>query len=118
VTELAPFPGHLVRETGQGQAGAADRSAEASERSAVAAERAASLEGQRRHAEMTPQFRVTVEQANEGIEDLRMMVFLADPPELGRLDSLTVRVRDDHPWRAEGMPLAGGPTPEQVAAQV
>jgi hypothetical protein len=29
-----------------------------------------------------------------------------------------VRIRDDHPWRAEGTPLAGGPTREEVAAQI
>jgi hypothetical protein len=96
----------------------AGRSAAASERSAIASEKRAALEGQRRQAEMTPRFRVTIESANEGVEDLRLTVFLAGPPELGRLDSLTVKIRDDHPWRAEGLRLAGGPSPEQVAAQI
>jgi hypothetical protein len=47
-----------------------------------------------------------------------MVVFLIGPPELERLDALTVTIRDDHPWRGQGTPVAGGPTPEQVAAQV
>lgn len=45
-------------------------------------------------------------------------MFLSGPPELERLDELTVTIRDDHPWRGQGTPLAGGPTPEQVAAQI
>lgn len=96
----------------------AGRSVVASERSAIASEKRAALEGQRRQAEMTPWFRVAIESANEGMEDLRLSVFLTGPPELGRLDSLTVKIRDDHPWRADGMRLAGGPSPEQVAAQI
>ena len=73
---------------------------------------------QRRHAELTPRFRVTIDGANPGIEDLRLTVFLAGAPELGRLDSLAVRIRDDYPGRAEGNRIAGGPSREQVAAQI
>jgi len=100
------------------QAAAADRSAVASERSAVAAEEAVALEASRRHAELTPRFRVTADCAVPAIEGLTLTVFLAGPPELGRLDALTVSVRDDEPWRGKRGPLAGGPSPEQVAAQV
>lgn len=96
----------------------AERSAVASERSAVASEARAALEGQRRHAEMTPRFRITVAPANPGSDSLRLGVFLVGPPELDRLDSLTVTIRDDHPWRAQGSPLAGGPSTEEVAAQI
>jgi type II secretory pathway pseudopilin PulG len=96
----------------------AARSATASERSAVASEARAALEAQRRHAELTPRFRVTCASANPGVDTLRLSVFLAGPPELGQLDSLTVKIRDDHPWRADGRPLAGGPSPDEVAAQI
>ena len=97
---------------------AAGKSAAAAERSADASEVRAVLEGERRHAERTPQFRVTVEGANPGVDDLTLTVFLAGPAELGRLDGLSVRIRDDYPGRAEGIRIAGGPTPEQVAAQI
>ena len=100
------------------QATAADSAAAASERSAIAAEKTAAVEAGRRQGELTPRFRVSVEPANPGVETLRMTVFLAGPPELGRLDGLTVTIRNDHPWRGQGRPLAGGPKPEQVAAQI
>jgi hypothetical protein len=100
------------------QAGAADRSASAAERSAVAAERAAALEAGRRHDELTPRFRVSVERANPGAEGLSLSVFLVGPPQLEWLDGMTLAIRDDHPWRAEGSQIAGGPTREQVAAQI
>jgi hypothetical protein len=99
-------------------AGAAERSAAASERSATAGESTRAIEQQRRNAELTPRFRVTCERANPGIETLRLVVRLEGPPELGSLDALTVIIRDDHPWRGQGTPLAGGPTPEQVAEQI
>ena len=73
---------------------------------------------QRRNAELTPRFRVTCEPSNPGSPTLRLGVFLSGPPELERLDALAVAIRDDHPWRGQGTPLAGGPTPEQVAAQI
>jgi hypothetical protein len=41
-----------------------------------------------------------------------MLIYLLGPPELCELDGLTVSILDDHPWRAEGTPPAGGPTPE------
>lgn len=99
-------------------AAAAERSATAAEKSAEAGESARALEQQRRNAELTPRFRVRYEPANPGVETRRLSVFLAGPPELGRLDTLTVSIRDDHPWRGQGTPLAGGPTPEQVAEQI
>jgi type II secretory pathway pseudopilin PulG len=93
-----------------------DRSAAAA---AAAAATTAALDMQRRNAELTPQFRITCEPANHpGSPALRLGVFLSGPPELERLDALTVTIRDDHPWRGQGTPLAGGPMPEQVAAQI
>jgi hypothetical protein len=96
----------------------ARRSDRSSARSAAAAATTAALDKQRRNVELTPRFRITCEPANPGSPDLRLSVFLSGPPELERLDKLTVSIRDDHPWRAQGTPLAGGPAPEQVAAQI
>jgi hypothetical protein len=86
-------------------------------KSAAAAATTAALDMQRRNAELTPRFRVTCEPSNPGSPTLRLGVFLSAPPELERLDALTVTIRDDHPWRGQGT-LAGGPTPEQVAVQI
>lgn len=97
---------------------AADRSAEAATRSADAAAVTARLDIDRRHAELTPHFRISVEPSNPGSDTLRLAVCLLGPPELERLDALTVTIRDDHPWRAQGRALASGPTPEQVAQQI
>jgi type II secretory pathway pseudopilin PulG len=96
----------------------ARRSDRSSARSAAAAATTAELDMQRRNAELMPQFRITCEPANPGSPDLGLNVSLSGPPELRQLDELTVTIRDDHPWRAQGTPLAGGPTPEQVAAQI
>jgi hypothetical protein len=96
----------------------ARRSDRSAARSAVAASTTAALDIQRRNAELTPRFRVTCEPSNPGSPTLRLRVFLAGPPELERLDALTVTIRDDNPWRSQGTPLAGGPTSEQVAAQI
>jgi len=62
----------------------------------------------RRHAELTPRFRITVEPANPGIDTLKMVIYLRGPAELERLDQLTVSIRDDNPWRSEGTPPAAG----------
>jgi len=92
---------------------AAQKSAESSARSATASETRAELESQRRQDEMTPHFRLSWDWEKD-----RLTMQLTGPPQLGRLDSLTVRIRDDHPWRAEGSALAGGPSQEEVAAQI
>jgi hypothetical protein len=85
-------------------------------RQAVAAEGATELEASRRHEEMTPRLRVTI---NADVTvNLRLRVFLAGPAELGRLDGLTVTIRDDRPGRAGESRIAGGSSREEVAAQV
>lgn len=38
-----------------------------------------------------------------------MAVALTGPPELERLDFLTISIRDDHPWRAQGLPWRAAP---------
>jgi hypothetical protein len=91
---------------------AAQESAAAAQRSATAAEARVAVEDQRRQGEMTPQFRVSFDWA-----DNRLKVLLKGPAQLERLDSLTVRIRDDRP-RQDDRRMAGGPTAEQVAAQV
>ena len=96
----------------------ARRSDRSAAKSAAAAATTAALDLQRRHAELTPRFRITCESSNPGSPTLRLSVFLSGPPYLERLDALTVTIRDDHPWRGQGTPLAGGPTPEQVASQI
>lgn len=84
----------------------------------MAASTTAAIDVQRRHGELTPRFRVEFSAPNPGSDARRLQVTLLGPPELRRLDALTVTVRDDHPWRAEKTPLAGGPTQEQVARQI
>lgn len=103
---------------GVGGLALARRSATSAARSADAAAVTAALDVDRRHSELTPRFRLTCEPWNPGIDTLRLRVCLTGPPELERLDELTVMIRDDHPWRGQGTPLAGGPTPEQVAQQI
>lgn len=95
----------------------AARSADASERSAVASEAAAALETQRRKGELTPRFRVTLEE-DPDVEMLRLRVLLAGPPELERLDELTVWIQDDPSWRHIGETLAKHPTPDRMAGHV
>ncbi|MGH3673237.1 MAG: hypothetical protein ACRDSH_21860 [Pseudonocardiaceae bacterium] len=96
----------------------ARRSAQASEKSAVAASTTAALELDRRHADRTPRLQIRCQPTNPGSDQLHLTVFLMGPPELSQLDGLTVTIRDDHPWRRHGTPVAGGPTPEQVSAHI
>jgi hypothetical protein len=96
----------------------AKSAARAAKEAAEAAAATAALDKQRRNAELTPHFRISREPSNSGSATASLKVFLCGPPELERLDTLTVTIRDDHPWRAQGSPLAGGPTTEQVAAQI
>ena len=71
-------------------ANAAMKAAAAAEKSASAAQASVALEVERRRRELTPQFKVTYEP-----EHARLSVFLTGPSDLGRLDALTVRIRDD-----------------------
>jgi hypothetical protein len=86
--------------------------------SAAAAAALTAIERDRRRAELTPRFRVSCEPANPGTDAFTLRVMLLGPPGLHRLERLTVTIRDDHFQRAEGVPLAGGPTPEQVKAHI
>lgn len=103
-------------------AGVAARSARQSRVSALQANAAsaaiAAIEQDRRQGELTPRFRVTAESANPGIDDLKLRVMLAGPPGLDRVDTLTVRIRNDHHQRGQGPHIAGGPDPAEVEAFV
>jgi hypothetical protein len=117
--EIAAFVVSIVSALGAvGAVWYARRSDRSASRSAAAAATTAALDMQRRNAELTPRFRITCELSNPGSSGIRLGVFLSGPSELERLDALTVAIRDDHPWRSQGTPLAGGPTPEQVAVQI
>jgi hypothetical protein len=96
----------------------AARSASASENSAVANSTTAAVEVDRRHAELTPRLRIRCRPPNPGSDRLKLTVFLVGPPELRQLDKLTVTIRDDHPWRGRTNQIAGGPSSEQIAAQI
>jgi type II secretory pathway pseudopilin PulG len=66
--------------------GRAKEAVAAAGRSAAASEKRAALEGERRHAELTPRFRVRVAPADAEKVFRSLMVALAGPPELGRVD--------------------------------
>ena len=103
-------------------AASAKESAAASVKSASAAETVVALDRSRRHEQLTPQFRVTVVRKPqfkfERNFEYMMTVYLVGPHELGQLDSLTIRIQDDRPGRAEGPLMPGGPSREELAAQV
>ncbi len=74
----------------------------------------AGIERHRWHADLTPQFEVTARASGDATAVLR--VELVGPPGLDRLDQVAVSIRDDIRGRAPV--TAGGPTAEQIAAQV
>jgi hypothetical protein len=90
----------------------------ASARSARAANdtatKLASLEIERRHAELTPVFAVETFAQQGGY--LRLTVKLIGPTGLDRLDKLTASVRDDSVDRRSD--IVGGATDEQIVNQV
>ncbi len=73
----------------------ARRSAVAANTSAGSAAITARLDTDRRHAELTPRFRITCGPENPGVDTTFMSIYLAGPPELERLDKLTVVIRAD-----------------------
>jgi hypothetical protein len=98
---------------------AARQSSKASGKANQAAGALADIEQDRRHTELTPRFRVRVEPWTAGNDqDLRLRVMLSGPTGLDRIDALTVKIRDDHFRRGEGTLTAGGPTREEIKAQV
>jgi len=98
---------------------AARQSNKSSGKANQTAEALTEIEQDRRHSELTPRFRVRVEPWTAGNDqDLRLRIMLTGPAGLDRIDGLTVRVRDDHFRRGESTPTAGGPTREEIKAQI
>ncbi|MFF7870510.1 hypothetical protein ACFZCT_29125 [Streptomyces qaidamensis] len=87
----------------------------AARRSAKTAETVARVERQRWHADLTPQFNITIERG-EG-DRATLSVRLAGPVPLRRLDEIAIRIvsSDDMDRTAR---LPGGPTQEELDAQV
>lgn len=75
----------------------------------------AATDRQRRHRELLPQFEVTCVTENSR-ESATLTLNLVDPPDLDRLDEITVSIRDDMTRTASG--IAGGPNAEQVAQTI
>lgn len=97
--------------------GAAQRANDAAERAAEAARSMEQIERQRWHADLTPDFLVRwVEDYPGDVALLR--VDLVDPPGLGRLDRITLRVRDDRLGHGDEDQIAGGASREQLKAHV
>lgn len=77
------------------------------------------LEAGRRHDELTPRFTVKVESFNPGdTQHYRLTLGLDGPIALSRVDSMTIKVRDDRPGRDQETLAGGEATPEAVRAQV
>jgi hypothetical protein len=97
---------------------AAHQSSRAASEANAAATTLAELERDRRHGELCPRLRVSCEPRGSGTHELRLWVMLLGPPTMDRVDSLTVKIRDDHFRRGDGCLLAGGPTREQIKEQI
>lgn len=78
----------------------------------------AKIESDRRHAELTPRFRVRCEPLPPSSDKLRVRVMLTGPTGLDRIDGLTVTIRNDHFGRGKYTQTAGGPTPDEIEAQI
>lgn len=83
-------------------AAAAEKSAKASQESAATAETVVALDRDRRHADLTPRFRVTFRRPQDPELALDLGFRLAGPPELERVDELLVTILDDDGWRYRG----------------
>jgi hypothetical protein len=83
---------------------AAHQSRSAAEQSNRAANALATIERDRRHAELCPRFRMSAEPLGPGDYQgvFRLRVLLAGPLPLERLDRLTVTIRNDFHTRGEG----------------
>jgi hypothetical protein len=83
------------------------------------AETLARIESERRKAEQTPLFRLRCQPLPPGHNaELLLRVQFSGPTSLGRIDGVTVTIRDDHSRRGEGALLTGGPTREQVKERI
>lgn len=117
VTAVASAAAACVAAWGAWQAKkAADKAHNAAADSNRVAETVANIEQSRRHAELTPIMVVSCGYP-QGIRPLSLTITFADPPGLDRVDTLTVRIRDDIQSRARNL-LAGGPTKEEIEKHI
>jgi hypothetical protein len=78
--------------------------------------RVASIEHDRRHDELTPEFKITCESHEEDKNRAELTLELTGPAGLTRLDQVTVRIRDDIPNRQPR--FRSQLTQEQIAAVI
>jgi hypothetical protein len=76
----------------------------------------ARIERERWHADLTPDFEITLREESHGHGRLHM--YLAGPNPLRSLDEITIRVDDDDNDHTLRHPHVGGPTQEQIDAHV
>jgi len=88
----------------------------ASEAARASASVASDSERDRRWSSLLPQFKFTCSRRADNMS-AKLRIRLDGPYTLERLNRVTVTIRDDRPNR-ENFLLAGGPTAEQIAAQV
>jgi hypothetical protein len=90
----------------------------AGSKASKAAEALTKIEAARQWEHLTPQFSCSMELLNPGGPFMRLVLELNGPLALERLESLTARIRDDRPGRADEAQLGNGPTADQIRAQV
>jgi hypothetical protein len=115
---IAAVSARQSRQSARESNNAAKESTAAAKESTAAAKSLAAIEADRRHSEMTPQFRVVCEPSNPGADTLTLRVILTGPPGLYHLNGVTVRIRDDYFRRGDYPPLGGSPSREEIKAHI
>lgn len=92
------------------------RAADIAEESHRTADTVAQIERDRWHADLTPQFNVSIRKVAPGSDLALLRIELVGPPALHRLDGVTIAVRNDAVDRTPRTPPP--PTAEEVAAQI
>jgi hypothetical protein len=82
-----------------------------------AAKAMTAIERDRRHAEMTPHFKVQYRPSRTGSGRADLAVTLLGPVGLDHLDSLTLVIRDDY-YRNRERELRAAPMPEEIESEV
>lgn len=77
----------------------------------------ARIERQRRHAELTPKFKITCDNTTPGVDLPKLRIALTGPVGLDHLDKLTVSIRNDQLHRGEAA-IATGPTSEEIERHI
>ncbi|MGW6459926.1 hypothetical protein ACWF94_29030 [Streptomyces sp. NPDC055078] len=98
--------------TAERAAGTAERAAQTAEQAARAAEAVATIERDRWHADMKPRLTFTI----DGLHSPVLTVLFTGPTSLGRLERVELTIRDESD--NHGHQLAGGPSPEDLAAVI